>query len=205
MSVEAIELAELRQFYEAVFAHPGAWTEDEYFALPETPARVELVDGVLVVMPLPSVVHQRLVRQIGNMLENTCPDPGWEVFDGLNVRLWPGHVRNPDVIVTRHGSMSRYVSAAETLLLVEITSPSNFRQDRIAKHGDYAAAGVPFYLRVDLEEGYEVLEATLFELVDGAYREAARSAGGVLRATKPWPFETDLRALATGRRREGLA
>jgi Uma2 family endonuclease len=195
MSVEVAEA-----LYEAVFAHPGPWSEDEYFALPEMPTKVELVDGVLVVMPLSSVVHQRLVRQIGNILEDTCLSREWEVFDGLNVRLWPGHVRNPDVIVTRRGAMSRYVPAADTLLLVEITSPGNFRQDRIVKHGDYAAAGVPFYLRVDLEKGHEALEATLFELADGEYREAARSVDGVLRSSVPWPFEADLRALAAGRR-----
>jgi Uma2 family endonuclease len=194
MSVEAAEA-----LYEAVFAHPGPWTEDEYFALPEMPTKVELVDGVLVVMPLSSVVHQRLVRQIGNILEVTCPNREWEVFDGLNVRLWPGHIRNPDVIVTRRGAMSRYVPATDVLVLVEITSPGNFRQDRIIKHGDYAAAGVPFHLRVDLEKGHLNLEATLFALADGEYREAARSVDGVLRSSQPWPFEADLRALATGR------
>jgi Uma2 family endonuclease len=194
MSVEVAEA-----LYEAVFAHPGTWTEDEYFALPEMPTKVELVDGVLVVMPLPSVVHQRLVMQIAMLLDQTCPTDEWEMFPGLNVRLWPGHFRNPDVIVARGGAMSRYISAADTLLLVEITSPGNFRQDRIVKHGDYADAGVPFYLRVDLEKGHEVLEATLFELVDGAYREAARSVDGMLRTSLPWPFEADLRALARGR------
>ena len=194
MSVKVAEA-----LYEAVFAHPGTWTEDEYFALPEMPTKVELVDGVLVVMPLPSVVHQRLVQRISMLLEQTCPTGEWEVFPGLNVRLWPGHFRNPDVIVTRRGAMSRYVPASDILLLVEITSPGNFRQDRIVKHGDYAAAGVPFYLRIDLEKGHEVLEATLFELVDGEYREAARSDAGVLRAARPWPFEADLRSLATGR------
>ena len=195
MSVETLE-----SFYEAVFAHPGAWTEEEYFALPETPARVELVDGALVVNPLPDSVHQRLVREIFNLLDRTCPTREWEVFPGLSVRLWPGHVRAPDVVLMRRGATSLYVPARDMLLLAEITSPGNFRQDRIAKHGDYAAAGVPFYLRVDLENGPETLEATLFELVDGTYGEVAPSVDGVLRTSVPWPFEADLRALATGRR-----
>ena len=191
MSVDAV--------YEAVFAHPGPWTEDDYFALPETPTKVELVDGVLVVNPLSNAVHQRLVRRIGNVLEQTCPNRDWEVFPGLNVRLWPGHVRNPDVVVARSGATALYVPATDMLLLAEITSPGNFRQDRITKHGDYAAAGVPFYLRVDLENGHEAVEATLFALTDGAYQEAARSVDGVLRSPVPWPFVADLRALASGR------
>ena len=195
MSVETLE-----SFYEAVFAHPGAWTEDEYFALPETPARVELVDGALVVNPLPDSVHQRLVREIGNLLDRTRPTDEWEVFPGLNVRLWPGHVRAPDVVLMRYGATALYVPARDMLLLAEITSPGNFRQDRIAKHGDYAAAGVPFYLRVDLENGIEALDASLYELVDGEYREVTRSVDGVLRSSKPWSFEADLRALARGRR-----
>ena len=121
------------------------------------------------------------------------------MFPGLNVRLWPGHVRAPDVVLMRRGAMSLYVPARDMLLLAEITSPGNFRQDRIAKQGDYAAAGIPFYLRVDLENGIEALEAALFQLVDGEYREAVRSVDGVLHSSLPWPFAADLRALATGR------
>jgi Uma2 family endonuclease len=192
MSVDAL--------YEAVFAHPGPWTEDDYFALPEMPTKVELVDGVLVVNPLSNATHQRLVLQISLLFVSTCPTREWEVFPGLNVRLWPGHVRNPDVIVARAGATALYVPAREMLLLAEITSPGNFRQDRIVKHGDYAAAGIPFYLRVDLENGPDALEATLYELADGEYREAARSVDGVLRSSVPWPFEADLRAMAAGRR-----
>jgi Uma2 family endonuclease len=186
--------------YEAVFAHPGPWTEDDYFALPETPAKVELVDGALVVNPLSNAIHQRLVLEISMLFVHTCPTREWEVYPGLNVRLWPGHIRNPDVVVARRGATTLYVPARDMLLLVEITSPGNFRQDRIAKHGDYAAAGIPFYLRVDLENGPEAVEATVFRLVDGEYRVAAQSVDGVLRAELPWPFEADLRALATGRR-----
>lgn len=189
MSVDAL--------YETVFAHPGPWTEDDYFALPEMPTKVELVDGVLVVNPLSNAVHQRLTRSLGIVIENACPNRDWEVFDGLNVRLWLGHVRNPDIVVARRGATALSVPATEMLLLAEITSPGNFRQDRIAKHGDYAAASIPFYLRVDLENGPDAVEATLFELSDGEYREAVRSVDGVLRSSLPWPFEADLRALAT--------
>ena len=193
MSVETVEI---RALYEAVFAHPGAWTEDEYFALPETPARVELVDGLLVVSPLSGSPHQRLTRRIANVIEAAATSDEWDVYDGLNVRLWPGHIRIPDIVVARHGIDAVTFDPTDVLLLGEVTSPGNFRYDRTAKHRDYAAAGIRFYLRVDLENGKEAIEATLFELVDEEYREAAQSVDGMLRSSVPWPFEADLRAMA---------
>lgn len=186
--------------YEAVFAHPGPWTEDEYFALPETPARIELVDGMLVVSPLSAVPHHRLVYELTHLFNVTCPDGTWEGLPGSNVRLWKDHIRIPDVVVARSGLDVLYVPAADILLLAEVTSPGNFRQDRIAKHTDYAEGGIPFYLRVDLHLGIDALDASAYELVDGVYREYATSVDGVLRLERPWLLEADLRALARGRR-----
>lgn len=183
----------------AVFAHAGPWTEDEYFALPEMPARVELVDGMLLVSPLSAMPHHRLVRELTNAFCDTCPDGRFEALPGSNVRLWPGHVRIPDVVVVRAGRNDLYASVPDVLVLVEITSPGNFRQDMIVKHGDYAEAGVPYYLRVDLHKGLDALTASAYELVDGSYRECASAPDGVLRLERPWPLQADLRALVRGR------
>ena len=91
------------------------------------------------------------------------------------------------------------MAADDVLLLLEITSAGNFRQDMIVKHGDYAEAGVPFYLRIDLHKGIDELTASAYELVDGSYREFATAPDGVLRLDRPWPLVADLRALARGR------
>jgi Uma2 family endonuclease len=191
MSVEAL--------YEQVFAHAGPWTEEEYFALPETPARIELVDGVLVVSPLSSVPHHRLVYELTHLFRVTCPDGRWEALPGANVRLWKDHVKIPDVVVARSGLDVLYVPADDVLLLAEVTSPGNFRQDRIVKHNDYAEAGIPFYLRVDLHDDVDEVQASVYELVDGTYREYATAPDGVLRLERPWPLHADLRAMARGR------
>lgn len=192
MSAEAL--------YDAVFAHGGAWTEEDYAALPETPARIELAGGVLVVNALPDPPHQRLTRKFGNLVEDTCPNGDWEVFDGLNVRLWPGQIRIPDIVVTRVGVAPLFVPVTDVLLVGEVTSPSNFRQDRIVKHAEYAEAGIAFYVRIDLHLGIDALTASAYELVGGAYREYASAENGVLRLDRPWPLEADLRAMALARR-----
>jgi Uma2 family endonuclease len=186
--------------YEAVFAHAGPWTEDDYFALPDMPARVELVDGALLVTPLSSIAHQRLIAEMIHILRVVCTGTRWEALPGANVRLWQDHIRAPDALVVRAGLDGLRVAVADVVLLVEITSPGNFRQDMIVKHGDYAEAGVPFYLRIDLHKGVDELTATAYELADGHYREIATAPDGVLRLERPWALEADLRALARGTR-----
>jgi Uma2 family endonuclease len=186
--------------YEAVFAHAGPWTEDDYFALPDVPSRVELVDGSLLVTPLSSVPHQRLIMAVSILFATACAGSGWESLPGANIRLWQDHIRAPDVVVIRSGMQMLKVAVGDVLVLVEITSPGNFRQDMIVKHGDYAEAGVPFYLRINLHLGVDDLTASLFELADGVYEEIATAPDGVLRLERPWPLEADLRELARGRR-----
>jgi hypothetical protein len=103
-------------------------------------------------------------------------------------------------VVARNGVSPRHVPAADVLLVGEVSSPSNFRQDRITKHGEYSEAGIPFYVRIDLHLGIDELTASAYELMDGVYREFATAPDGVLRMLRPWPPEADLRALARGRR-----
>jgi Putative restriction endonuclease len=186
--------------YEAVFAHPGPWTEDEYFALPETPARIEAgrrdtrresaLGG-----PAPSAG-----LRADAAVQHDVPGRVMGGLPGSNVRLWKDHIRLPDVVVARSGLDVLYVPVSEILVLAEVTSPGTSRQDMIVKHTDYAEAGVQFYLRVDLHRGIDGLTASLYELVDGVYREIATAPDGVLRLQRPWPLEADLRALARGRR-----
>jgi hypothetical protein len=70
----------------------------------------------------------------------------------------------------------------------------------IVKHGDYAEAGVPCYLRIDLHKGIHQLTVSAYQLVDGSYREFATVCDGVLRLDRPWPVQADLCAMARGRR-----
>ena len=52
--------------------HPGPWTEDDYFALGESNDRIELLDGSLVVSPVPSGPHQQVARRLTNALKQAA-------------------------------------------------------------------------------------------------------------------------------------
>ena len=43
-----------------LFPHQVKWTEADYFRLPETNQKVELVKGVLIISPAPSDKHQKI-------------------------------------------------------------------------------------------------------------------------------------------------
>ena len=78
-------------------------------------------------------------------------------------------------------------------LLVEIVSPSSTGMDRVLKPAEYAAAGVPFFWRVETEP---VMELIGYELADGAYREVARAASGSVALPAPYRVVIDVDALS---------
>lgn len=98
---------------------------------------VELLNGALLMSPQPTVSHQRLARQIGFALDLAAPK-GIEVVEAVNVRVRPGRVLCPDVVVTtRTGFDGAVLEAGDLLLVVEVTSPSSAGADRVSKPDAY--------------------------------------------------------------------
>ena len=77
----------------------------------------------------------------------------WEIFQTLSVAV-PSRLGMfiPDLVVvpTREiDGPGNYIPAAAAELVVEVTSKSNARHDRVSKPAAYAAAGIPLYLLID--------------------------------------------------------
>ncbi|GGM45194.1 hypothetical protein GCM10011608_32440 [Micromonospora sonchi] len=167
----------------AVFDHEGPWTEEEYLALGETSQRVELFDGSLHVTPAPTPRHQRISRKLGNILEAAAEPVGLELLEAVNVRLRPGRVPIPDLVVTVPVDLDNpYIEAADVRLVCEIISSSNAATDRVLKMHYYAAAGIEWYLLVEQGAG----ELRLYRRQFGHYKEAqAVKRGEVLELRSP--------------------
>jgi len=180
--------------------HAGPWTEQEWAALPEGMGRVELLDGALVVSPFPAVSHQRLVRNLARALEAAAP-VGFEVFDGLNIRVGRDRIMIPDIVVLNEPGLDAVIVEPDTVaLVVEVTSPSNAWIDRLVKPDAYARAGIPYFLRVDLDHTGTELGATSYSLATNGFVASARAARGRLTLEGPFPVDLDLTALATATR-----
>lgn len=174
--------------------HEGPWTEDDFLEL-HGERYVELLDGSLLVSPLAGRRHQRLSSHLWRTLDDAAPE-GLEVLEAINVRVAPGRILEPDlVVVTNPGLDLAVTEAADVALVVEITSPGSIAADRAIKPPLYAEAGVPHYLRIELHRGGPT--ALVFRLHGGRYLQTDRVRPGELtRLTEPIAVTVDLAALA---------
>jgi Uma2 family endonuclease len=131
------------------------WTEEEFYKARDAAPpgeRWELVDGEVLVTPSPHWVHQRIVVRLLELLAPYVRDQqlGETFVSPLDVRLEPGLVLQPDLLVVPTGELrSRDDVVRKLLLAVETISPSSARHDRVTKRPRYQRNRVPEYWIVD--------------------------------------------------------
>ena len=129
----------------------GPISLEEFLSWGETDVQYELIDGWVVVNPMPNLIHQRVATNLGWLLRIACP-PGHEVFPvPLDWVLRPDepNVRQPDVVILPIQDGPRITEAP--LLAVEILSTGGNERDLVTKRLEYAAAGLRHYWVVDPE------------------------------------------------------
>jgi Uma2 family endonuclease len=139
-----------------LFPRQGEWTEEEYFALEGSDNRLkELSKGCLEILPIPSAQHQRILRFLIMAVHNylTGAQKGGEVlFAPLPVRLWPGTVREPDLIYLSKERVRRtgtYPEGADLVMEIVSESRKDRKRDLVIKRREYARAGIAEYWIVD--------------------------------------------------------
>ena len=144
-------------------------TEDDLATMPDDGHRYELIDGVLIVSPAPSINHQRCVRSLLVLL-HAARQPEHEVLPGpVDVRFSRTTVLIPDLLVARKSDLMPARLETAPVLVVEVLSPSTRLFDVGTKRMVYEAAGVLAYWLVDPDAP----SVTVLELEDGRYVERA--------------------------------
>jgi Uma2 family endonuclease len=175
-----------------VMTAPDVWsgqdralTVEDMENMPDDEFRYELDDGVLIVSPAPSNLHQRVVFRLAQVLDAECP-PEFEVVPGVGVNISRYQHRVPDVAVVPADSMDTVFQVAPPLLAVEVASPRTLLYDRNRKKDVYEQFGVPSYWIVEPDP--DKPELIVFELQDGRYQQVARvDRDEAFAAARPFP------------------
>jgi len=154
-----------------LFPYQGYWDEGDYLAL-HTNQLVELIDGNLEVLPMPTPGHQLIVAFLYELLKGfvSARKLGTVFFAPLRVRMRPNTIREPDVVfVSREHSGkigNEYCDAAD--LVIEVVGPDagSHERDYDKKRDDYAQAGIAEYWIVDPQAE----RVTVLTLEGGKYR-----------------------------------
>ena len=149
----------------------GKWTEADYLAL-KTNRLVELSDGCLEILPMASILHQLIAQFLFKLLDAfiSANRSGLVLMAPLPVRLWPGTLRQPDVVYLRPERIRDVRGQPDGAdLVMEVVSPGeeNRQRDLTTKRREYAAAGIAEYWIIDPEER----QIVVLTLAGDEYRE----------------------------------
>jgi Uma2 family endonuclease len=149
----------------------GSWSEAQYLRLSsQTNRLIELVDGRIEVLSMPTEEHQALLEWLFLQLRAFIVGRGGVVrFAPLRLRIRPSHYREPDILLLRDAEDPRRANDAwgGADLVVEIVSPDDPDRDWRDKRIDYAEAHVEEYWIVDPRAE----TVTVLVLADDAYAQ----------------------------------
>lgn len=156
------------------------YTVEDLANIPDDGRRYEVIGGELVVSPAPTTKHQRVSIRLSRIFADHLDRSGnGEVFAApLDVVLGTHDIVQPDLVVVLQQHADRVTDAGiegAPDIVIEITTPSSQRMDRIRKSATYATFGVPEYWIVDPETETILVHA----LVDGRYQPNEGGEGSV--------------------------
>ncbi|GAA2278660.1 Uma2 family endonuclease [Nonomuraea roseoviolacea subsp. roseoviolacea] len=171
--------------------HHPPYIVADLLGLPGDDIRYELVNGSLLISAGPTPLHQRVSSRICRILEDVAPE-GVEPLQTVNLRVGFRELYVPDVAVVPAAateSATSMVSPRDVTLAVEVVGPTSRAQDRFLKPEVYAAAGIPVYWRVEMDEGPTLY---VYELDGETYGPpTAHKAGVVADLHAPFPVSFD--------------
>jgi Uma2 family endonuclease len=144
-----------------LFPVQGTWSEEAYLALPSN-RLLELNDGCLEVLSMPTYFHELIVEFLYDLLRSFVRSQGLgKVMRApLPIRLWAGQMREPDVLFLRPERVQQLAQAGNRAqpdgadLVMEVVSPGtqNRERDLDVKRLEYARAGIAEYWIIDPEQ-----------------------------------------------------
>ena len=162
----------------------AVYTLEDVLSLPDDAPRVELRDGVMIVVPSPTYDHQDIAGLLWVWLRRQAP-PEFRASLATGVAVSVDTTFEPDVVLLNAevSGSNHYTLARQVTLVVEVVSPGTRKRDRLEKPAEYAAARIPHYWRVEQDP----LHIFAYDLVDDRYQLVAESTEELV-LEKPFPI-----------------
>jgi Uma2 family endonuclease len=181
-------------------------TAEQFLMLGEDPPgiRLELVDGVVAVSPIPVQKHSHVVVNLLTILNNhiLSNDLG-ELHQDVDTLLDDFNIRRPDILFYSNENLDligEILMEGPPDLAIEVLSPGSVTIDREVKFKQYRKAGVRFYWIVDPQ--LKTIEG--WELKNRRYVPTGRGQGNSTIALPPFNnLEIPLSRLWRTKRRRG--
>jgi Uma2 family endonuclease len=173
------------------------WSDEAYLVFSEAFNRpIELSDGHLIILPMPSLTHQRILKQFVYLGQTWlgATKRGEILFAAHPICLWPGKYREPDAMIwlNEHKNRMGERESGPPDLALEIVSPNNEPHDLETKFQEYAQTGVPEYWIIQPE----TRTVSVYTLDAQSYKLAAQSMAGQRASSRILPgFEVSVDAL----------
>lgn len=185
-----------------LFPKQGSWSEDDYLELTSGRTRVELVDGFVEFLEMPSIWHDRFVKFLFLALNTfvTAAKLGEVFIATTKTKLRDAEIRMPDVLLILNDRLDKhtddYFFGAD--LVMEVVSPDSKsrKRDLMEKRSSYADAQISEYWIIDPE----LNQISVLKLAGGKYEvfgefKKGQKASSALLAG----FEVDVTEALAGR------
>ncbi|MEV4354257.1 Uma2 family endonuclease [Nonomuraea sp. NPDC004186] len=166
------------------------YSVEDLFTFPDDGNRYELFNGSLLISPLPTILHQRVISRAMRVLDREVPRDLTPLM-GVGVQASDRDFYIPDLVVVPEEAIKAdepVLSPGQVHLVGEVVGPDTQGRDRALKVLAYAVAGIPVYWRIEPDE--EVLY--VHELDGDTYGPPiAYGAGTGVTLSSPFPVSFD--------------
>ena len=175
----------------------GAWTPalaDKYLPIPGAPpVKYECQDGKLILSPYEGSANTLAAYRLVSLFESPARAIGARAYPTLNVQLAVNRWIQPDFAILKEPARGEvWIPATKALLVGECVSPSSRRTDRIDKPAMCAAAGIDYFMQVEVSYAKRHAEIVLLRLDGDRYAVHAKAlAGSTFETEVPFPLSLD--------------
>ncbi|MFF2747523.1 Uma2 family endonuclease [Kitasatospora sp. NPDC058048] len=170
------------------------YTADDLDRLQDLPPHTELLCGSLVFSVRQTIFHAGTVSRLDRQLVDQVPK-GWEVWRQMGLRLDSRNRPEPDLMVVDSraggGPEQTFWLPQDVVLVVEVAEEGEVEWDREVKPRKYAAAGIPYFWRIECEQGRPVAHTYELDAASGRYVSSGTFQER-LTVRCPFPFATSL-------------